>query len=234
MPLDDYSGKTFVAYLDISGFKKLMDDGDRAETALDTLYQKGYEILRNQDDGCRVEGLFISDCGVLFARRDGKDRTNATECLKALLRIIQTVNKRMLENGFMLTTSIAFGKFRYQGKEEFKGINKTPLYGHAYVSAFLDNESGRPKIKPGQCRIMKRGLPKEVKDIIGQNECENDFKTVREEDNHYYYYWMCDNPNQIREINRKYEEAYNSKYERILEALEGSVNHQHSQSSPGL
>ena len=64
MAISNFSGETFVAYLDISGFKELMKD-DRAVDAMDQFYQAGYEyrnIFQN------VEGFFISDCGILYVR----------------------------------------------------------------------------------------------------------------------------------------------------------------------
>ena len=73
MPLNNYDGNTFVAFLDISGFKELMRNEKKAWNALDKLYQYGYEILGNQNNECRVEGIFISDCGVLFVRRDNRN-----------------------------------------------------------------------------------------------------------------------------------------------------------------
>ena len=68
----------------------------------------------------------------------------------------------MLEHKFMLTTSIAYGHFRYQERIEFEGIEKNALYGSAYVSAYLDNDFGTPKIQPGQCRILVENLPNNI------------------------------------------------------------------------
>lgn len=148
MPINNYNGDTFVAFLDISGLKELMRNEKKVWEALNKLYQHGYEILRNQENECRVEGIFISDCGVLFVRRNNQILDNS-ESLISLLTKIKRINKGMRESDFMLTTSIAYGKFRYQERIEFEGIEKNLIYGNAYVSAFLDNENGKPKIQPG-------------------------------------------------------------------------------------
>jgi len=113
MPINNYGGDTFVAFLDISGFKELMRNEKEAWKALDKLYQHGYEILRNQNNECRVDGIFISDSGVLFVRRNNRILGNS-ESLRSLLIKIKTINERMRESDFMLTTSIAYGRFRYQ------------------------------------------------------------------------------------------------------------------------
>ncbi len=227
MPIRDYDGDTLVAFLDISGFKELMRNGKKAWKALDRLYQYGYEILISQDDICRIDGLFISDSGVLFVRGNNGIRPNILESLSSLLMKIKIINERMRENKFMLTTSIAYGKFRYRERIEFEGIEKNPIYGNAYVSAYLDNENGRPKIQPGQCRIVEKNLPIEIARAVEQSQDNEIFRMIkkREGDNkHYYYYWMVNNPHEIERFEQKYKDTYNLKYAGMLEALKGNID----------
>lgn len=230
MPVNNYDGDTFVAFLDISGFKELMRHEKKAWKALDRLYQCGYEILRNQNNGCRVEGIFISDSGVLFVRRNNQTMPRISESLKSLLMMIKRINERMREDDFMLTTSIAYGKFRYQERIEFEGIEKNPIYGNAYVSAFLDNENGKPKIQPGQCRIVEENLPSDIIRIIKQNQDEEVFRMIRkrEGDNkHYYYYWMVNDNSKIERFEQDYKDTYNLKYTGMLKALKGNQHERH-------
>jgi hypothetical protein len=93
MPLDNFDGETFVAFTDISGFKAMMGEPARAVRALDSFCTAGYEALRRQAGGPRVEGLFISDCGVLFVRGDGHD-THAG--LRSLLAVVEAINRVVL------------------------------------------------------------------------------------------------------------------------------------------
>ena len=86
----------------------------------------------------------------------------------------------MREHDFMLTTSIAYGKFRYQERIEFEGIEKNPIYGNAYISAFLDNENGKPKIQPGQCRIIKENLPNDITSTIEESQNNEIFSRIKE------------------------------------------------------
>jgi hypothetical protein len=230
MPINNYDGDTFVAFLDISGFKELMRNEKKAWKALDRLYQSGYEILRNQNNECRVEGIFISDSGVLFVRRNNQIITSTSESLKSLLLMIKKINERMRENDFMLTTSIAYGKFRYQERIEFEGIEKNPIYGNAYVSAFLDNENGEPKIQPGQCRIVKKNLPNDIIRTIEQSQDNEIFRMIRKrkgDNKHYYYYWMVNDPSEIERFERDYKDAYNLKYAGMLKALKGDYHERH-------
>jgi len=242
MPIKNYEGNTFVAFLDISGFKELMRNEKEALKALDKLYQYGYEILKDQSNECRVEGIFVSDSGMLFVRRNNQILGNNSESLRSLLIKIKMINERMIESDFMLTTSIAYGKFKYKEKIEFEGMEKNQIYGYAYLSAFLDNEKGKPKIQPGQCRIVSKNLPDDVKAAIDNIDKRNDldeevFKMIKKinKDDHYYYYWMAKNKDDIERIKNAYKsaqdtlkDAYKSAeklaYSKILEALKGNSN----------
>ena len=70
MPLVSYEGETFVVFLDISGFKDLMRNEDRAWRALDKFYNTGYLVLgNNRNDENVVDSLFVSDCGILYLNK---------------------------------------------------------------------------------------------------------------------------------------------------------------------
>lgn len=205
MPIADYNGNTFVAFTDISGFKELMKKDTDALEAIRHFYQTGYNVLRDSE---HVEGFFVSDCGILFARNG-----NPEGKLRAILNAIKRINQRMIERDYMLTTSIAFGHFDYQGKIEFQGIEKNPIYGGAYVQAFLDNETGKPRIQPGQCRLMKKNLP-EI------NEDNFPLLVKRGNNNqHLYFYWNLEDTNHIEEFERKYRDSYSLKYSGMINAL---------------
>lgn len=213
MAINDYHGQTFVAFLDISGFKELMRKDADALEALRQLYQAGYNVLRNQNG---VEGLFVSDSGILFVRTG-----NNEEKLKKILAAVKSINARMLQHNYMLTTSIAFGTFDYQGKLEFDGIAKNPIYGNAYVKAFLDNEKKLPKIQPGQCRIVRENLPENL-DLQ-----QADFHLLQERGNnhsHLYYYWNLENPENINDFEERYNNSYKLKFSGMLQALKLNNN----------
>jgi hypothetical protein len=149
MPIPNFNGETFVAFMDISGFKEMMKKQDKAIRALDHFYRSGYSTLRRNNN---VHGMFVSDCAILFAHNG-----NGTEDkLRSILTVIEQLNRDLLQHEIMLTTSISYGKFSYHQRLEFPGIEKNPIYGNAYVASFLDNEVGQPRIQPGQCRIVIR------------------------------------------------------------------------------
>jgi len=216
--LTPFKGDTFVAFLDISGFKRMMkEDKERASKALDIFYQCGYDQLRKDD--IPVEGIFISDCGILFVR----SVQNKKMCLKSLLDVIRIINKKMLEDNFVLTTSIAYGYFKYDERIEVKKIVKNLIYGGAYVDAFYDNEYGVPKIQPGQCRIVNKNLPPEIERTLEGNHDRDEvlhlLKKGNGDNDNYYFYWMVETQSEIDDFEKKYTDAYNSRYDGMLRVL---------------
>jgi len=220
MPVDLFDGETFVAFADISGFRQLMQEEHRAAQALDHFYNAGYRILREQKGAGRnhVEGLFISDCAILFSTQTAR----RIEALSSLLAVIGDLNREMLDEDYMLMTSIAFGQFSYHQRIEFPGIDKRPVYGFAYLNAFLDNESGRPKLRPGQTRILRVGMPEEVTQAIQQGHPP--FDCVEETAKHFYYYWMVQDPKEIDRFKREYTDAYTLKHRGMLRALQRATH----------
>ncbi len=214
MPLNRFNGNTFVAYIDISGFKELMRR-NRALKALDSFYQSGYyQLQESQRHGESVEGLFVSDCGILFVR----DTSDHRQGLLSLLRVIKRMNEEMLNKDYLLTTSIAFGRFAYNQRIEFYGIEKNPIFGQAYLSAFLDSEASTPKLQPGQCRIVTKNLPLGILDRIGDRG-EDLFQYILErsgDKSHLYFYWMLTDRVHAQQFEESYGEAKYYGIRRIL------------------
>jgi hypothetical protein len=186
MPIQQFHADTFVAFMDIAGFKSMMGDGKRAPLALDAFYSAGYSVLRDQQKcSPKVDGFFISDCGVLFVR--GEQQT-ASARLEALCRIVEQIHRRTFESAVQLTTSIAWGDFSYDERIEFPGIEKNPIFGNAYVAAFADNE-GLPRLYPSECRLLRDGISKDVFDFLISRDGDIAGR-MRETSRHFYYEWM--------------------------------------------
>ncbi len=186
MAIQDFNGKTFVAFADIAGFKSMMKDKQRGPESLDALYSSGYRAIKDQElDTPHVEGLFVSDCGVLFVR-DGCDELAK---LESLLTVIEQLNKFCFERAVLLTTSVAWGDFSYRQRIEIQGIEKAPVCGDAYVEAFRDNESDESKLYPTECRVVKDHLPPKVAEMLGSRVGRIGSRS-REAEKHYYFEWM--------------------------------------------
>ena len=210
MPISNYDGDTFVASVDIAGFKEMMKHDDRAFKALDCFYSSGYEVLRKHT---QIQGVFISDCAVLFVN----NTASSCEKLKTMMAAIEDLNRLVLKESIMLTASIAYGHFSYHQRLEFPGVVKTPIFGHAYIAAFMDTETSQPRIQPGECRIVKRGL--------GDCGAETLPRLV-DEQGHIYFYWMVASPDKIKTFKSHYSDAYQQKYRGMLEAISDAANNQ--------
>jgi len=206
MSIENFEGECFVAFTDISGFKKMMKEERIAREKMRIFYSTGYRTLYHNH---KVNGLFISDCGILFSRN--KDESKYLQ-LKELLKVIKKINIEMLNNDVMLTTSIAFGEFSMKNNLEFDGIEKNPIYGDAYVNAYTDTNKKNPKLMPGQCRIIN---------YITDNNFEEDdiFSFVQKKGKYYYYYWNVDDKNKIGNFNKEYKNCFNFNFNGMLEAL---------------
>lgn len=209
---ESFSGNTFVAFVDISGFKKMMK-ADYARLALDTFYQNGYGILSNQDaNKCQVEGFFVSDCGILFVR--GIEQYGLLAGLEILLDKIDSLNRRMLSpHKYMLTSSIAYGYFELRNMDQHERIRKNPIYGDAYLQAVIDNENGTKKIKPGECRIIKC---KEINSAL--SKAKKSDPRLQDSGEYCHFYWMAKGSS-VEEFQVDYKEAEESQYSEILKVL---------------
>ena len=200
--LNNFSGQTFVAFIDICGFKAMMNE-NKAFYALDKFYQIGYDELQTCRD---INGIFISDCGILYVTRD----TSKEEKLEILLRIVKSINLKMLDANYMLTTNIAYGDFFYQERRGFNGISKNLMMGNAYVKAFLDSQA-KPKIDVGECRILK--------DNIEEDFFKNPHLCPRGK--YFYYYWNVEDPEKIDLFKKDYKD---SRYIGALQILKNYSN----------
>lgn len=200
--LNNFSGQTFVAFIDICGFKAMMNE-NKAFKALDKFYQIGYDELQTCRD---INGIFISDCGILYVTRD----TSKEEKLEILLRIVKSINLKMLDANYMLTTNIAYGDFFYQERRGFNGISKNLMMGNAYVKAFLDSQA-KPKIDVGECRILKEDIEEDF--------FENPHLCPRGK--YLYYYWNVEDPEKIDLFKKDYKD---SRYIGALQVLKDYSN----------
>jgi len=217
VPIEDFDGNTFLAFLDISGFKEMMKNEKTAIKALNCFYKIGYSSLFNN---VNINGFFISDSGLLFVRTSN---LNLIEQLKEILKTIEIINRKLLEKNIMLTISIAYGEFKFQRHSEFMGISKNPIYGSAYVSAFLDNEKGKPKIQPGYCRLI---IPDGNINFESNINLLDNYYLSRlvKKRNHYYFYWMVNDGNKIKEFENLYNNSYHSKYTGMLSSLKKHIH----------
>lgn len=225
MPIRQFYGDTFVAFIDISGFKYLMKKR-LAQKALKKLYNYGYHFIRENNPP--IEGFFISDSGILFIRTSTPNSEPSSNNLHSLLKVIKQLNVEMLKEKVLLTTSIVYDEFIYTNMDDYDGILKNPVYGKAYLKAYMDTVKENPKLKPGECRILKRKVPNHIEqDILDNSDSFEFFKLLENtRKDYYYFYWMLDNQDNIETFKTDYVKAYNSRYKEIKKLLKVNIGNQ--------
>jgi hypothetical protein len=103
-------------------------------------------------------------------------------------------------------------------------LRKNPLAGNAYLEAYKDTET-QPKAEPGQCRLIAKGLPENVKEAIKNSiklrDNADPFGMMRKKGEKYYnFYWMARTSDEIKKIDTAYKRANESKYIAIDQILQ--------------
>lgn len=199
----------------------MMERRERAEAALHRFYQTGYDLMRaHGTDHPRVEGIFVSDCGVLFVRPGS---AGPVESLCRMLAFVRGLNQRLLPHRVMLSTAIAYGNFRYEERIEIDGMNKNPILGRAYLRAYLDTQEKRPKLRCGYARVVREGMPPEV--IRGiEGATRTPLSMLRPDGRkHFNYYWMRERPEEIADFETDYRDSGNLIFEGIRMVLNREV-----------
>lgn len=221
MPISSYNGQTYVGYLDISGFKKMMNNKEKARHVLDIFYRTIYETLYEMASppSPQINAIVISDCAVLFLSIGSSENcsdVDKIEGLPTMLEFIKKINRIFINNyyyPFMTTCSIAYGDFRYENRSDRNHMSKNCMMGTSYMNAFLDSESSKSKIRPGECRIIENdpSLPLST----------NPFSLLKRTRKYYYFYWMLENVMEIDDFKQKYNVIWKGtcKYDRLIELL---------------
>ena len=239
--IDAFSGETFVAFLDISGFKEYLKPSgptelhsDKVVRVISDFYQAGYDEItdHNAINNNKMCGVFVSDCGILFIRFGGEWRT----ALVDVLNVIKKINIKMINNDHLTTCSIAYGDFNYQNRISSEYIRKNPIFGVGYLNAFSDNEYGNPKIRPGDCRIVTKGFPLFPRDqdsgdsvFYPPDEAQvlTQLNLIKSNDGrHYYYYWMLNNTEDYTKYDEKYKQIEDKKYDQLKRFIKGKLPRQ--------
>ena len=183
---------------------------------LANFYETGYFTLidHRRNDGMSVEGLFVTDCGILFVRHQNQ---TSIEIVQTLLRAVEDLNRRLFAHNIETTASIAFGDFRYSPLNEYDGMEKNYIFGDAYVDAFKDN-GATPKLEPGMCRVLVQGFNFNA-DTRGVREHPIWSRCCRE-GGRLYFYWMCNDAGNVEQVKQRYEQANQSRFQVIHKTLQ--------------
>lgn len=231
--MSTYRGKTFVGYLDISGFKQMMSNKEKLKGVMDKFYQSMFGAIHEANSidpsFTKMNVVAVSDCAILFPSKGRKRDVNQIIGLTKILKVIKHVNRKFIENEFpfMTTCSIAYGEFNYEDRKEWQHVRKNCMSGKAYVEAFLDSRLEKPKIKPGQCRVLKKGLNTKLTQILEFNDIkspnsgeDNNLNFLHAFGDYYYFYWMLKDASEIQDFRREYNKTFVHLYDDVITLLQ--------------
>ncbi len=215
MSLENFNGETFVAFIDISGFKKkvIANHGNATKT-LEDFYNIGYNLLSENGYHNDISGIFVSDCAILYVHNINRETENQKkeqiENCKSILNIVKEINKECIQKKIMLTTSIAYGKFEYEKRIIVRSnTEKNLLVGSAYLDAFADSEKGMDVCS---CRLLTNNILFEIEDL------NHDYILTKDK-NYYYFWWQCKNELEKKNYVKKYKKI-KKEYEEEKQELE--------------
>ncbi|MCW3989806.1 MAG: hypothetical protein NWE88_07015 [Candidatus Bathyarchaeota archaeon] len=222
--IEPYTNKTWVAFVDISGFKNEMRKGKRQARKMlnkfhNSIFNNGLLFTNRNPDWNTIELnlLSVSDCAILFTRNQNRTSLEISKGLATMLLFIKNMNRELIrppKPRILTTSSICYGEFNIEPRTEGSGINKEFFYGDGYVDAYRDNSSQSNKIQPGECRIK-------IDENINIDFEDNVFRLLNRERRYYMYYWMLDNPIDIS----KFKQVYNINiYELKKDILNGYID----------
>lgn len=142
MPIENFSGDTWVAFSDLCGTKAMYAERPaKAAEALDRFYNTVYAV-HEQRQG--ISCLAVSDCAIFWVHED------PVTALDRLLDVVKRLHQEMARAGYLVSTSIAWGAFKYQQRLELPHLRKDMVGGGAYLEAFGKND----RLIPGAVGIV--------------------------------------------------------------------------------
>ncbi|MHC4888707.1 MAG: hypothetical protein ACYTEO_04490 [Planctomycetota bacterium] len=131
-----FTGNTYVAFSDLCGFKQMMKGRNKAYEALDFLFNTVYRLQRGNHN---VNALAVSDCVISWAvshdSREGK--------LKTVIEFVEILNRKMARRRYLMRTTIAWGDFEYEDRIQLRNLQKSMIWGGAYLDAYMNNKKAQ-------------------------------------------------------------------------------------------
>ena len=206
MPINSFSGKAYVAFSDLNGFKEMMRSHERAAKALDKFYRTVYSLI-SEPQYSGVQTLAVSDCAISFI---GNEQNR--DSLPLLLGFLQKLHSEMIKADYLVTSSVAYGQFSYHERIELSGLEKNMFLGDAYLKSYLING----KCPDGSIIIICDDNEKD--NILQSSGAYRDFMkcTRRREIGGLQYYWAVSSAPEIDKFAEAYQDTYRLKYKGMI------------------
>lgn len=211
-----FRGKTWIAYFDISGFKKYIEQ-DKGLKVLSKFYAVGYRELEKKRN---LYGIFFSDLGIIYFKKKIQeiDSEQSIKGLLEILKIVSKLNKEYLIPGlgyekyadvkFMTKCAIAFGDLNIMKLPELPNIEKQPLYGQGFIDAYESAEGiSEHEMQIGEVRITYKKTRYFKKKLEELNKCNSLFKNLYQIGNSHAYFSWTGKADPSKNLNNKFKEG---------------------------
>lgn len=205
MPINSFAGDTYVAYSDLNGFKDMMRNHEQAGKALDKFYKTVY-ALKIKPEYSAIQSLAISDCTINFI-----GSINCREELPLVLSFLKELHTEMIRADYLITSSVAYGRFSYQERIELMGLDKNMIYGDAYLKAYLNNE----RCPTGSIVII---CEETEKDSLARSAGEHAafLRDIRRRARGLQFAWAVSSASEIDDFEGAYQDTYLLKYKGMI------------------
>jgi hypothetical protein len=226
--VQSFEGNTWVAFIDISGFKQMMKNVKQAELALEKFYKNIFaEVFRinktfpfdmHSTGRPSVNSVVVSDSAIFFIDNQGLAEDKIRD-LHIMLELVKSVNLSLIDSvqkpQIMTTCAMDYGPFKYDNKSSNIHTAKSFFYGSTYITAYLGNE--KLSKKPGFCRVLTSDftIPDALKDFSPFNLLSR----VSSVEESFDFYWMLNNPERIADFGNTYNNLTQSLYIQIAALL---------------
>ncbi len=202
---EPFHGPTYVAFSDLCGFKKLMENKDNAHKALDHFFQSVYDIAEQKKSS--ISAIAVSDCVISWV---SSMSANRNDILAEIVEFVSSLHKKLLKKRYLMQTAIAYGDFHYENRIQLNNLQKEMYVGPAYLTAYLEHkkvtEGGIILIDAEDTPQYKPEFWRKIKKSKGQE-----------------YFWSADEPKQIDKIISERKIAGDWKYERLKDIYQGKI-----------
>jgi len=213
MPQPDltFCGQTYVAFSDLCGFKYILSrDTEAAYRVLNDFYNTIYMIL-NLRENQHISGLAVSDCAVCWLNNSCNNENKRK--LNDLVSFLQSVHRAMIKNRYLVSSTIAWGPFKYEKRIKLENMDKQLFYGKNYVAAYLANS----KVDPGAIILLDEGI-----ELPSKPEGEN--WVVSKKPKGWEYFWSIGSSEDIPKIIQERKESHKGKYEWLKDIYQGKYH----------
>lgn len=186
----------------------MMKEREKAYEALDHLFESVFELQQNNNRS--VKALAVSDCVIAWVgSRHGRESR-----LKQIIEFAEGLHIRMASHRYLMRTTIAWGDFEYEDRLQLHNLQKSMIWGGAYLNAYVNNK----KARVGSILLLNNqelGRPSTISHV-----CE-DWKW-RKSNKGWNYIWAANSPEDIVRF-KGIRSNRNNKYEPLKNLLQELV-----------